>query len=156
MEDPQLRELTASEQLSLTEEYEMQCACLSSFFSCRLSKRPPRGDSCERLSTNTECIPVKWQQDEDKLTFIIIDINLSPTHGRDFSEVSFEELYTHLSKSSHMIGDVNVFFTGVNPCARQADNARPHAAQANHQDSDDSEEDGLTAELEIMIAGGCH
>ncbi|TFY79103.1 hypothetical protein EWM64_g4903 [Hericium alpestre] len=89
MQSPELRELTASEELSLEEEYDMQR---------------------------------KWQEDEDKLTFIVLArptdtaLDNSPTPA--------------LLRALPMIGDVNLFFKG-----------RP---------GDDAED--FEAELEVMIA----
>ncbi|KLO17841.1 acyl-CoA N-acyltransferase [Schizopora paradoxa] len=68
MKDEELRELTASEALTLDEEYEMQR---------------------------------KWQEDEDKLTFIVLARGMTTD-----CEILDE------CKSSQMIGDVNLFFKG--------------------------------------------
>ncbi|EIN03469.1 acyl-CoA N-acyltransferase [Punctularia strigosozonata HHB-11173 SS5] len=71
MADPELRELTASEPLTIEEEYEMQR---------------------------------KWQEDEDKLTFIILAREPAAPNS---DAPSVDEI-----KAMPMIGDVNLFLNG--------------------------------------------
>ncbi|KAH9855741.1 acyl-CoA N-acyltransferase [Lenzites betulinus] len=73
MTSPELRELTASEPLTLAEEYEMQR---------------------------------KWQTDDDKLTFILLDG--TPFASADGASVTAESLH-----ALPMIGDVNLFLKGA-------------------------------------------
>ncbi|KAL5534927.1 hypothetical protein ACEPAF_3017 [Sanghuangporus sanghuang] len=96
MLDPELRELTASDPLTLEGEYEMQR---------------------------------KWQEDEDKLTFIVLSREEARREGSNTlaKAVVRESIYN----PSRMIGDVNLFFKGS---ASDAD---------------------LEVECEIMIAGTC-
>ncbi|KAL5518363.1 hypothetical protein ACEPAH_45 [Sanghuangporus vaninii] len=76
MLDPELRELTASEPLTLEEEYEMQR---------------------------------KWQEDEDKLTFIVLSREEPrPEGSNNLAKAVRESIYS----TSRMIGDVNLFFKG--------------------------------------------
>ncbi|KAI0757791.1 acyl-CoA N-acyltransferase [Daedaleopsis nitida] len=89
MTSEELRELTASEPLSLEEEYDMQR---------------------------------KWQEDEDKLTFILLS-------GESFHPRDAATLTPELLAGQPMIGDVNLFLRG----------------------SPDDEE-GFEVEVEIMIA----
>ncbi|KAI0271294.1 GNAT domain-containing protein [Gloeopeniophorella convolvens] len=69
MQSPELRELTASEELTLEEEYAMQRS---------------------------------WQEDEDKLTFIVL--------ARSLEAESNVELSNEDIRALPMIGDVNLFF----------------------------------------------
>ncbi|KAI0716188.1 acyl-CoA N-acyltransferase [Cerioporus squamosus] len=73
MSDEELRELTASEPLTLEEEYEMQR---------------------------------KWQQDEDKLTFILLS-------GDSLPPLDGDVVAPELLAGQRMIGDVNLFMKGV-------------------------------------------
>ncbi|KAI0638768.1 acyl-CoA N-acyltransferase [Trametes polyzona] len=75
MTSAELRELTASEPLTLEEEYEMQR---------------------------------KWQTDEDKLTFILLDGQPFASASAEGDVVSPESL-----RSLPMIGDVNLFLKGA-------------------------------------------
>ncbi|OCB89514.1 acyl-CoA N-acyltransferase [Sanghuangporus baumii] len=95
MLDPELRELTASDPLTLEGEYEMQR---------------------------------KWQEDEDKLAFIVLSREEARREGSNTlaKAVVRESIYN----TSRMIGDVNLFFKGS---ASDAD---------------------LEVECEIMIAAG--
>ncbi|KAI1783728.1 GNAT domain-containing protein [Ganoderma leucocontextum] len=102
MTSEELRELTASEPLTLEEEYDMQR---------------------------------KWQEDEDKLTFILLlgtpepfTSDAPPQQG----DVGLPEVATNRLEALPMIGDVNLFFNGAR------DNG--------------GEDDDFEVEVEIMIA----
>ncbi|KAJ7706885.1 acyl-CoA N-acyltransferase [Mycena rosella] len=100
MEDEELRELTASEPLTLEEEFEMQR---------------------------------KWQQDEDKLTFIVCAREDSDGLGSGPIAPNDPRV-----SSLRMIGDVNIFLHGLPPNRRT--------------DNGGEDEDEFYAEVEIMIA----
>ncbi|KAI0935486.1 hypothetical protein AcV5_003901 [Taiwanofungus camphoratus] len=89
MTSPELRELTASEPLTLREEYEMQ------------SERP-----CAAVILKPCLIrsAEKWQVDGDKLTFIVLAGDGTPSEA----EVTLETL-----RALPMIGDVNLFLKGA-------------------------------------------
>ena len=88
----ELRSLTASEPLTLAEEYEMQ-RTLS--ISRLVTSQPTDFDS-----TGVE----KWQVDEDKLTFIIL------ARDRLVNEAISPE--DPILNDLPMIGDVNIFLSG--------------------------------------------
>jgi hypothetical protein len=117
MQDEELRELTASEPLTLKEEYEMQRAYFLEFY-------------------HSNSITVgKWQQDEDKLTFIVC---ARPDAGCDTLESGPVKPQDPRVSGLPMIGDVNIFLHG----------SSPHLRPDNIED-----EDEFYAEAEIMIAG---
>ncbi|KAI0917730.1 hypothetical protein AcV7_007064 [Taiwanofungus camphoratus] len=89
MTSRELRELTASEPLTLREEYEMQ------------SERP-----CAAVILKPCLIRSagKWQVDGDKLTFIVLAGDGTPSEA----EVTLETL-----RALPMIGDVNLFLKGA-------------------------------------------
>ncbi|KAI8457809.1 GNAT domain-containing protein [Phakopsora pachyrhizi] len=121
MSDEEIRESTASDRLTLEEEYEM----------CR-----------------------SWSNDEDKLTFIIIERDRSllikeeeeEEEGREGGYKSKESLVRDIQlihqDSSKMIGDVNLFLS-------------PDGSTADDEDVEKNDE-GIRAELEIMIASKSH
>ena len=88
----ELRSLTASEPLTLAEEYEMQRTLSIS----RIVTSWPTDFS----STGIE----KWQVDEDKLTFIIL------ARDRHVNEATSPE--DPILNDLPMIGDVNIFLSG--------------------------------------------
>jgi len=91
MLNEELRTLTASEPLSLEEEYEMQRTLTPSPFS-------------KMFSMTSE----KWQVDEDKLTFIILsrESSLLPTGAGQLTPE--DDKLGNLP----MVGDVNIFLYG--------------------------------------------
>jgi hypothetical protein len=102
--DPALRELTASEPLTLPEEHAMQ---------------------------------QKWQEDDDKLTFIVLarPAGLAP---RPVFEPDAPDV-----RACPMIGDVNLFLKGIPPHMREIG-------------TDEEGDDNFEAEVEVMIAGEHH
>lgn len=132
MRDQELQRLTASEPLSLEEEYEMQSA----------PNARPRVHDC--LLT---LIPESWRLDEDKLTFIIL------ARKAPFGErLSLPEDMGALSPTDPaivalpMVGDVNMFLKGTIPSISLSSNATNPGKVT--QDFEEFE-----AEIEIMIAG---
>jgi hypothetical protein len=116
MQDEELRELTASEPLTLEEEYEMQRAYFLEFY-------------------RSNSITVgQWQQDEDKLTFIVC---ARPDSGCDTLESGPVKPQDPRVSALPMIGDVNILH-----------GSPPHLRANNIED-----EDEFYAEAEIMIAG---
>jgi hypothetical protein len=127
MLDEELRRLTASEPLTLEEEYEMQ----------RAYNGTTADDQAHYLFQTLE----KWLHDEDKLTFIILSKadDFNPTNEGTMapSDPRIELL--------PMVGDVNIFLHG-SPVSRRAGDS-PEESQGN------DDEDAFEAEVEIMIAG---
>ncbi|PPQ73953.1 hypothetical protein CVT24_012542 [Panaeolus cyanescens] len=133
----ELRTLTASEPLSLGEEYEMQ------------SQYTP--------------IFSKWQNDPDKLTFIILARKASPlstssaqTDSLDATESLTIRPNDPRLQQYQMIGDVNIFLSGPIPI-QGSDQTIPQETTdkknengAEEEKEDDEEE--FHAEAEIMIA----
>ena len=140
MLDEELRQLTASEPLTLEEEYDMQ----------RMYVPHYKQMICRYVVTE------KWQLDEDKLTFIILarlnlnhdvhSLNLTsdpgPTDGPTLLVPSDPRI-----TSLPMIGDVNLFFNGTHP------KLRPEKLLDPGVEYEDDGEDFFEAEVEIMIAG---
>lgn len=137
MQDERLRELTASEPLTLEEEYNMQRTRLS-FIKCR-------------RKIDFSVLKETWQNDEDKLTFIILarvsgdelDQLVIPTDQNIIDDALkppgpiIAPSDSRLASLS-MIGDVNIFFKGSIPETQ---------SQMNDEDLE------FESELEIMIAG---
>src|SRR6266550_6977249 len=128
MLDEELRCLTASEPLSLEEEYEMQ------------RKRHPTDadDETYYLFQTSE----KWLVDEDKLTFIILS-------NEDVFDPSNEETIVPSDPRIRllpMVGDVNFFLHGSLASRRTGD-------PTEKSEGNDIEDDDFEAEVEIMIAG---
>ncbi|CAH7668086.1 GNAT domain-domain-containing protein, partial [Phakopsora pachyrhizi] len=105
MSDEEIRESTASDRLTLEEEYEM----------CR-----------------------SWSNDEDKLTFIIIERDRK---GGYKSKESLNQTYYKILLTL-VRGDVNLFLS-------------PDGSTADDEDVEKNDE-GIRAELEIMIASKSH
>jgi len=130
MQDPEIRELTASEELSLEEEFDMQRELSFLYTALCLLIR----------STG------KWREDEDKLTFIILargppQASIPPNSMQPPEDI-VDPNDPRLDGFS-MVGDVNLFFSGTIPSLN-------NAGKGEEQD-DEAEE--FTAEAEIMIAG---
>lgn len=123
MLDEELRRLTASEPLSLEEEYEMQ----------RKYHGTAANDEAHYLFQTLE----KWLHDEDKLTFIIL------SKAGDFNPMNEGTIAPSDPRIGMlpMVGDVNIFLHG---------SPMSHGAGDSPEEND---HDGFEAEVEIMIAG---
>jgi hypothetical protein len=125
MLDEELRRLTASEPLSLEEEYEMQRKCHAT----------NAGDEAYYLSE-------KWLLDEDKLTFIIL------SNANVFNPSNEETIFPSDPRIRllPMVGDVNIFLHGSLASRIAGDSTEK-------SEGNDIGDDEFEAEVEIMIAG---
>ncbi|BGP12841.1 hypothetical protein JCM10213_001325 [Rhodosporidiobolus nylandii] len=129
MQSEVLRELTASEPLTLEEEFEMQPVANG-------------GDAVRSGWTGS------WRLDQDKLTFIIH--SRSPSAPSPSSSSPAEFLAAHDSPDS-MIGDVNLFLHDLTPPSSPAS---PSASSAAAPPAPSAETPTRRAELEIMLVPG--
>lgn len=124
MSDPQLRELTASEELTLEEEYEM------------MEKWKVDDDSESTFSARSLLISLIAMPISLELTFIIL--SREPTSGSAPQSSSTSSLDpATIKKECPMIGDINMFF-------KAAGTVRVEEGERNEEDE---------VEIEIMIAG---
>ena len=173
MLDEELRSLTASEPLSLEEEYEMQ---RTYYFYVKkvwlLAFAIPF----------INLFPGKWQLDEDKLTFIILAPKLTsicpaaaPLDDIFPTKLSLPPTDKRLADHLQMIGDVNIFLNGAIPppppprfisqpvrktvllsSLHVSAGERQNQSSIEVKDSEehmDDDDDDFQAEVEIMIAG---
>lgn len=128
MLDEELRRLTASEPLSLEEEYEMQ----------RKRHATDAGDENYYSFQTLE----KWLLDEDKLTFIVL------SNADVFNPSNEETIFPSDPRIRllPMVGDVNIFLHGSLASRIAGDSTEK-------SEGNDIGDDDFEAEVEIMIAG---
>lgn len=108
----------------------------------------------------------KWQNDDDKLTFIIVaqpsiakavDSRMNSSNDAQVLDLDIPEAEVVSPSDSRldsllMVGDVNLFLHGVPSHPRKEHNHDNEPSRDDHGDRGDAE-NGFEAELEIMIAG---
>jgi len=139
MKDPQLQEQTASEPLSLKEEFEMQTSwhldpdSESSTLCLHSHLKSPLFPSSDFL-----CFYFHGYLTGPELTFIVLE--------RESTEEALPSSIEELLESSKMAGDVNLFLNQVEIDEEEDGNE-------NSGSKERTRETRLEAECEVMIAG---